>query len=227
MSTAVIGLFKNQDAAWAVVNELLQKGCKEGTIDVLASGEEERVARDLIGRGVEEDRAWVYGKAVHDKGAALVTADTPDDVTDQALEVMRRHEVLSPEDILDQDETTVQSAEERLEISKRETQSGKRLRTEVRETPVEETVSLKTEAVSVDSTPTDRPLKGEEADTAFKDQTVEIHATSEQPVVTKHAHVTGEVTAKKESSQHEETIRDSVRQRDVKVEDLGDKKKKP
>lgn len=228
MSTAVIGLFKNQDAARAVVNELLQKGCKEDKIDILADGEEERVTRDLIGRGFEEDRARVYGKAVHDKGAALVAADTPDEVTDQALDVMRRHDVLSPEDILDQDQgaSKAQSAEERLEIGKRETQSGKRLKTEISEKPVEETVSLKTESVNVDRKPADRPLSGEEADKAFKDETVEIQATSEQPVVSKQAHVTGEVTAKKESGQHEETIRDSVRQKDVKVEDVGDKKKK-
>lgn len=240
MPTAVIGLFKSYDTARAVVNELLQKGCKEDDIDILGGEEgeepeEDEIAQDLMDRGFQEDRAREYGKAVH-QGVALVAAEAEENIADQALEIMQKYDVMAPEDVLKEEgaeqegeskteEVKAQSVEEEMQVGKRQVSGGKRIRTEVSEKPVEQTVSLKEEHVNVEQQPTDRPLRDEEAEKAFKEENIELKESSEQPVVSKQAHVTGEVTASKETGERQQKIQDTVRKKDVKIEDMPSEKK--
>ena len=48
-------------------------------------------------------------------------------------------------------------------------------------------------------------------------------ATSERPVVSKEARVTGEVALRKRSAERREVVRDTVRQQEVSVETLREK----
>src|SRR3954464_2598487 len=143
---------------------------------------------------------------------------------------MRKFEVLTPDALLErshnrqqQGKQKAQVIEEELEVGKATTTSGKRLKTEVSEREVEETVPLKEEKVDVERSRVGRSLKPEEADKAFGERTVEVTAITEKPVVSKQAHVVEEVALSKQSGQREETVSGTVRRQDVKVEDVDQK----
>lgn len=116
------------------------------------------------------------------------------------------------------DDNVIPVVEERLNIGKRDVDSGTvRVRSYVVETPVSETVNLRNENVSVERRPVDRPVADAEA--AFADRTIEAEEYREEPVVSKSAKVTEEVVLKKSESERTEKIDDSVRHTEIEVED--------
>jgi uncharacterized protein (TIGR02271 family) len=117
-------------------------------------------------------------------------------------------------------EAAIPVVEERLKVGKREVQrGGVRVFSRVVETPVNESIGLREEHVDVQRRPVDQPL-GAGAD-AFKEQTIEMRETAEEPVVEKSARVVEEVVVGKQVSQREQQISDSVRHTEVEVEQLG------
>ena len=92
-----------------------------------------------------------------------------------------------------------------------------RVRSYTVDTPVSETVNLRDENVSIERRPVDRPVA--DADTAFRDKTIEAEEYREEAVVSKTAKVTEEVVLKKSESERTEQIDDSVRHTEVKVEE--------
>jgi uncharacterized protein (TIGR02271 family) len=122
---------------------------------------------------------------------------------------------------VDDKETTIPVVEEELSVGKRQVERGQaRVHTRVTERPVEESVRLREERVTVERHPVDRPAT--EADLrASKEETIEVTETAEEPVVSKRARVVEEVTVRKEAREHTETVRDTVRRKDVEVEPAG------
>jgi uncharacterized protein (TIGR02271 family) len=116
-----------------------------------------------------------------------------------------------------QEGATMPVIEEKLRVGKREVRrGGVRIYRQVTEQPVEETVRLRDEAVRVERQPVDRPVT---ADTGlFQNETIEMTEIGEEPVVSKQARVVEEVTLRKDVQEHDETIRDTVRRSDVRVE---------
>jgi len=125
---------------------------------------------------------------------------------------------LSKTGITSAGEQMVPVVEEQLKVGKRETGHGRvRVRSYVVQKPVSEQVSLKEEQVHVERRPVDRPLRpGEDA---FQDRTIIAEETREEAVVSKQARVKEEVVVKKDAQQRTETISDTVRRTEVKVED--------
>ena len=113
--------------------------------------------------------------------------------------------------------------EEELEVGVSRTTGGKRLKTEVSEREVQETVTLHEENVEVEHTKVDRVLKPEEAAKAFQESTIEMTEISEKPVVTKQAHVVEEVALSKQSGERDVTVSGTVRRQDVTVEEIDRK----
>jgi uncharacterized protein (TIGR02271 family) len=108
--------------------------------------------------------------------------------------------------------------EEQIRIGKRQAAGGSvRVRSYVVETPVEESVTLREEHVSVERRPVDRPVQP--GDDAFRERTVEATERREEAVVSKEARVTEEVVVRKEAGERTETVRDTVRRTEVEVED--------
>lgn len=106
--------------------------------------------------------------------------------------------------------------EERLNVAKRETDAGRvRVRSYVREIPVEEEVQLRSETVQVERRPVDRPADA----SAFQERTIEAREYRETPVVHKDARVVEEVDLSKNVESHTETVRDTVRKTEVEIED--------
>ena len=108
--------------------------------------------------------------------------------------------------------------EEELQVGKRQVQrGGVRVFTRVTETPVEESVNLHEEHARVERRAVNRPAT--EADfEAFKEGSIELRETAEQPVVSKAARVVEEVEVGKEATDRTETVRDTVRRSSVEVE---------
>jgi stress response protein YsnF len=229
MPTSVIGLFEDQDTARKVVDALTKAGVNEDAAETWSDTSADKVTERLVAAGYDEDKARRYGEVL-ETGGALIVADVDDDKADTALETMRKFEVLTPDALLErsrnrqqQGKQKAQVIEEELEVGKATTTSGKRLKTEVSEREVQETVALKEEKVDVERSRVESTLKPEDADKAFGERTVEVTATTEKPVVSKQARVVEEVALSKQSGQREETVSGTVRRQDVKVEEVDRK----
>jgi uncharacterized protein (TIGR02271 family) len=122
---------------------------------------------------------------------------------------------------VDEDEVKVPVIEEQVEVGTRQIRSGGvRLYTRVIERPVEETVRVRDERVTVERHPVDRPATTSDL-TAFKEGMIELTETAEEAVVSKQARVVEEVVVNKEATERTETVRDTVRRTEVEVEPMG------
>jgi stress response protein YsnF len=110
--------------------------------------------------------------------------------------------------------------EEDFQVGKREVQSGGvRIRSRIIERPVEESLRLREEFVNVERNPVNRPANESDLST-FKEEEIEMKQTAEIPVVKKEARVVEEVNLKKDVRERDEVIKDTVKRKDVEVEDL-------
>ena len=227
MTTAIIGLFESSDIASKVFGELTKAGFKKDAVEILQNVAASKISSRLVETGYEKNKAESYGKAMQ-KGGALVVAEADDDKVDEALSTMRSFKALTPEALLEKlgnqtSSETAQVIEEELEVGVSRTTGGKRLKTEVSEREVQETVTLHEENVEVEHSKVDRVLKPEEAARAFQETTVEMTEVSEKPVVTKQAHVIEEVALSKQSGERDVTVSGTVRRQDVTVEEIDRK----
>lgn len=111
--------------------------------------------------------------------------------------------------------------QEDLRVGKRAVvRGGVRVYSRVTERPVEETVNLREERVRVDRQPVNRPAQAGDL-RAGTEQVIEVQEYAEEPVVQKQARVVEEVRVSKDVSERSETVRGTVRQQDVQVENLG------
>jgi stress response protein YsnF/uncharacterized membrane protein len=229
----------------------------------------------LTDLGVPEEEAHYYAEGIR-RGGVLVVVETTDDLAEQAVSILNRHNPLdldrhigewrqsgwsrfddtatpflsahAPERLRTHDEvsgmrrtattapvqppgkgqpvstthstakeTVIPVVEEDLQVSKRQTERDVQVRTTVAETPVEEQVRLRQEHVTVERRPVDRPAHVSEAE-AFKETTMTVTETAEEPVVSKKARVVEEVIIHKDVAEHTETVRDTVRRTEVVVE---------
>ena len=225
MTAFTIGLFGSREAAQRVRGALVEAGCDEGAVAIFGQEAGDGIAQDLVERGFEMQRARLYAEAVG-RGGVLVAAEVED--TDRVQAVMNRFDEKTPEELLERGGEAgqverAQSVEEELRVGKEQTTAGKRLVSSVSEREVEKPVTLREEEVEVERRREDRRLNPGEADRAFREETVEVTATSERPVVSKEARVTGEVALRKQTGEREEVVRDTVRRKDVEVETIKDK----
>lgn len=174
--------------------------------------------------GLNADMARVYQDAVCKSGKVLVAVQASEDRLTGFSDLMRRYRTadLSAEfGSLGQNEVVLPVMQESLQVGKREVQrGGVHVHSYITETPVEESVQLREERVSVERHPTNRPVTVEDA-AAFKDGSFEVRQTAEEVVVAKEARVVEEVVINKQVSERTETVRDTVRRTDVVVEDLA------
>jgi uncharacterized protein (TIGR02271 family) len=111
--------------------------------------------------------------------------------------------------------------EEQLQVGRRQVQrGGVRLYTRITERPVEETVRLRDERVTVERHPLDRPA-GEADVAAANAGAIEVTETDEEAVVSKQARVVEEVVVSKEVTERREAVRDTARRTEVEVKPIG------
>ena len=174
------------------------------TVHTQTDGEAERAADILDDNGAVDvnERAAEYGYTGTTGTAPVMGANT----TYQAM--------------TDGDQT-LKVIEENLEVGKRTVETGGvRLRSRIVSRPVEESVRLREERVTVQRNPVSRPATAADLD-AFKEGQIELTEHAERAVVSKTANVVEEVTVGKAVTEHDEVIRDTVRKTEVDVEQLG------
>jgi uncharacterized protein (TIGR02271 family) len=119
------------------------------------------------------------------------------------------------------DDDTIEVIEEEMQVGKRAVETGGvRLKSHVREVPVEEEVHLRQEHVEVERRPVNRPATPSDLN-AFREGTIEVRETQEEAVIAKDARVVEEVHVRKDVEDHTEKVRDTVRRTEVEVEQLG------
>jgi uncharacterized protein (TIGR02271 family) len=224
MTESVIGLLESREAAQRVRSALIEAGCDKNSVVLFDAEAGDGLAEELADRGLEMQRARQYAGAVM-RGGIVVAAEA--EKADEALAVMNRFELKAPEELLGGGVTVerAQSIEEELRVGKQQVTGGKRLVTSITEREVEKPVTLHEEEVEVERSREDRRLSPDEADQAFREETVELTATSERPVVSKEARVTGEVALRKRAVERREVVRDTVRRQDVDVETIKEQPK--
>jgi len=110
---------------------------------------------------------------------------------------------------------------EQLNVEKRQGELGEvQIHKTVSQEQVNVPVELRREEVSVDQRDVNsRPVEAGEAAQAFKEGTIRVPVRGEEAVVNKQAVVTGEVNINKNVKAEQQTISDTVRREQVKVDD--------
>jgi len=199
--------------------EAYRRGATLLTVTVATDELSERAAEILERNGAididERSASWV-----NDGTSTIPTAGR----TDATSHIAGTHLGADRAEVVDRtlDETAGRTAipviEEDLRVGKREINTGRvRVVSRVTERPVEETVNLHEEHAQVERRPVDRPAGAGELN-SFKAGSIEIQETAEEAVVEKTARVVEEVTVGKQSSDRQETVRDTVRSTDVDIE---------
>jgi stress response protein YsnF len=121
------------------------------------------------------------------------------------------------------EEQRIPIVEEELRVGKREvTRGGARVRSYVRETPVEEQVTLREEHVSVERRPVEQQQGVQSTgntEDLLQDREIEMRETAEEAVVQKVANVREELVVRKTAEERTEQISDTVRHTEVDVEE--------
>jgi uncharacterized protein (TIGR02271 family) len=120
-----------------------------------------------------------------------------------------------------QRDVAIPVVEEELQVGKRTVnRGGVRIHTRVTERPVDEVVTLREEHVRVDRRPVDRDASTADLD-IMEGRTMDITESAEEAVVAKRARVVEEVIVGKDVDEHEEHVHDTVRRKDVEVENVN------
>lgn len=116
---------------------------------------------------------------------------------------------------------TIPVIEEELNVGKRTVESGGvQVKTTMTEKPVEETVRLREENVTVDRRPVDRAVTDADIN-ASRTQDFTVTEKAEKAVVGKTVRVVEEVVIGKDVTERTETISDTVKRTDVEVEEFN------
>ena len=239
----IVAIFDTAAHAEAAVADLLAahvprdsistQASTAGTGGAAASAEKPGLWASIFG-GEPDHNTSVYSQSVS-SGSSVVTVKAPEQHVASVLAILERH---GPIDIDERASSygltqpavatapvagvagneVLQLSEEELVVGKRLVNRGTtRIRRFVTEIPVEQQVSLHEETVKIErqAVTGDRPATG-----AFTDRTIEMTQTGEEAVVGKTARVVEEVSLRKEAADRVETVKDTVRREDVKIEQV-------
>jgi uncharacterized protein (TIGR02271 family) len=242
MSQTVIGIFENTNEAQEAKAYLEANGFSRENVDISTSGGAEygntngtnqeegfgdKISSFFSSLFDDEDEAEMHTAAAS-KGTTVTVHTLTEDETLQAVQILDNHGAVDVNEYSEKVRTAgengkIEVINEELQVGKREVETGGvRLRSRIVERPVEESIRLREEHVSVERTPVDRVAS--ESDFAnFKEGTIEEIEHAERPVVAKEARVVEEVSLGKDVDEREETINDTVRHTEVDTENIGSK----
>ena len=245
MSKTVTAMFRTADVARTVKSEIEALGILGHHVSVIDDGGLD----DIDYLNLPHDEAVTYKQAIRE-GHYVVSAEVEDAHVERVAEIMRHPEAgvdidtyeseYRARDTYDDDlaaygtgsaayggrsgtvggAETVELAEERLAVAKREVDRGTtHVRTYVQEVPVEERIRLRDEHVNVERRATgERVVTGAEADALFQDRDIAVTEHDEEAVISKEAVVTEEVVVSKEVEEREQVVRDTVRKTEVDID---------
>jgi stress response protein YsnF len=194
----------------------------------------------LFGGGNDNDDANRYSRVAERAGAIVTVHARSNEEAEQAADILddcgavdvdersaeygytnTRGTESTRQDISGDRDTTIPRIKEDLEVGKRSVETGGvRVRSRIVERPVEEHIRLREEHVDIERTAVNRPVSGDEFSN-FQEGEIELTERAEVPVVNKEARVVEEVRVSKNVEQHDETIRDTVRETEVDIDKLN------
>lgn len=245
MTQTVVGLFERDSEAQRAVEILQKAGFSSDSIDVARGTSTEtgttsgkdgdngvvRFFKSLFG---DNDEAERYSKLSTDKTTILSVYTGSADEARRASEIMDEAGAMDVDErsagyrsdrqhASGSDEATISRVQEELQVGKREVEAGGvRVRSRIVEKPVEQSIRLREEHVSVSRQQVDRPVTDADLP-AFQDQEIELTERAEVPVVSKESRVVEEITISKDVNERTETIHDTVRNTEVDIDDLDTK----
>jgi len=241
----VIGLFNNLGDATSTLSDFARLGLTPDKVGVLSSAQGAGSVVGLnpleipeIGRAAANPPMITWLKSPGGIAGALARLGVSSGDTARCIDTLRRGgtlEAVLVEDgkeadaqaimrarsarYEDTDDLVIPVVQEELEIGKRVVESGGvRVSTRVRTIPVEKTVTVREERVTVERRIIDRPIS--DRDHAFEERAYELKGTAEEPVITKRAHIVEEIRVHKDASEHEERIQERLRHTDVDVSEI-------
>jgi uncharacterized protein (TIGR02271 family) len=243
MARTIVAVFSSRADAERVAQALMDEGIPRRDIGIADNAAREEYERrgERQGGGfwnwlfgsADDEAAWgsdvdYYNEGIR-RGGSVVSVNADERVADRVQSIMDAHGAQveqggrrAPETAgarAGSGEEVLPVVEEQLRIGKRAvTRGGVRIYTRVTERPVEENVTLREERVNVERRPVDRPVT---AGDAFRERSIEVHETAEEPVVAKEARIIEEVLITKDVQERSAKVRDTVRRTDVEV-DRGD-----
>jgi uncharacterized protein (TIGR02271 family) len=111
--------------------------------------------------------------------------------------------------------------EEELDVgTRRYDAGGVRVQTHITREPVERSVIVREEHVTIERKRVDKPLRQGELEASMHDEHIEMRAISEIPITQKRAHVVEEIVITRDVSEHVETISDTLRRTEAEVTQL-------
>ena len=240
MSQTVIGIFEKTSEAQEARNYLLANGFAGENVDFSTNGSGSttnnltksdetsvgsRVNNFFSNLFEDEDDVNMHTNAASRGTVVTVHAKTEEE-TLQAVKILDNFGAVDVNEFsgrmqMDGGAEKIQVIKEELNVGKQEVETGGvRLRSRIVSRPVEETIRLREEHVSVERNSVDRPAT--EADFAnFKEGTIEEVEHAERAVVSKDAKVVEEVSLGKQVNERDETISETVRHTEVDTEDIN------
>ena len=247
MAQTVIGFFEDASDAQKAADRLQSLGISRDHVDISRGSSEGRnvgVDRDDDHEnGITRFFNSLFGNDKNDveryssvgRNSTIVTVHTQTadqaeraaeimddcgaiDVDERAAQYGYQANSSTGDDYTRDEDTTIDRVQENLEIGKREVErGGVRVRSRIVERPIEESIRLREENVYVERNPVDRPISDSD-NAAFQDRDIELTERAEVPVVNKEARVVEEIRVGKEVTEHNETIRDTVRDTEVDID---------
>lgn len=247
----VIGILDNHQEAIELQNDLIKSGFRGDRINIVTNEPKEKSfsqrLKELFGaEEVPKEHQELYAEGVR-RGGILVSVNTDDKDADKAAQIMSRHSAVdiekraehwqktecigfdenakpySPEEAA-REKKIIPVLEEEVKIGKRTVPTGRvRVYSHVVERPVEEKISLHEEHARVERHTVDRLATAADKE-GFRDTSYEISETTEEPVVSKEIRVKEEFVVGKEGTERIQTVHESARRTEVKIEDEGFRK---
>ena len=230
----VIGLFDDRNEAMNAYSALEADGFSGSDLDILTNDDRDDEPKlERIRQYVPEPDSSIYLEGVR-KGGTLLTARADGDRMQRAAEIMSGYDMVNIQDrsrdwraanadlpeMTTGNNNVLDVIEEDLEIGKETVERGRmRAYSVVTEKPFEENVPLREETIRVQRRPVDRTVPADP--TLFQEKSIEVVERAEVPHVDKVARVVEEVVVGKDVNERVETVHDTVRRQDVKVEPVG------
>jgi len=161
-----------------------------------------------------------------ERAADILDACGAIDVDEKALQLnntnAQRESEPGPRPVNHQrDEHAIPTIQQQVEIGKRTVeQEGVRVRSRIVERPVEEQVRLREEHIRIERQPVNRPVSDTEWH-HFQEGDIEFTEHAEVPVVNKEARVVEEIRLRKDVTERDATVRDTVRNTEVDVDSIN------
>jgi uncharacterized protein (TIGR02271 family) len=234
MAMVIMGLFEEQQEAvraqaalQAIGIPLNQMGLvnRSGSDTTISSEESwwDRL-KDMLGFGVHQEDVPYYHEGLQ-RGGTLLTVRTDETRENEVAGIFADHNAVDIDTRAKEwknagwtpdEQMAIPVVEEEVKIGTRPIRRGSvRVYTSITDTPVEEPVTLREEHVEVTRRPVDRAATA--SDMSAGETPIEIAEMAEEPVVSKQAKVVEEVVVQKAETERAETVKDTVRRKDVDV----------